>query len=122
MLGWSNIIIILAMGLLFPIKQLALTRQFRSKIVPIYRKMRIIHPWLGIAAICIGLTHGSMALGGLAMHTGLLLVMTLVLTGLIALAGPNIPFLKYRWRDIHIIISLLVVIALLIHMFWRGLI
>ena len=121
-LGYLNLILILVMTSMYVVKQLAMTRG-RSKIwAPIYQRMRKIHPALGIVVISIGMIHGSLALGTLRMHTGLLLVMTLVLAGLVALAGSSFPYLKSRWREAHRSSTLFVFIALMIHMFWRNLI
>lgn len=113
LLGWLNVILVLLMGSIFPIKERMKTNK---KLIPVYRKARVIHPITGVAMIVIGLIHGTMALGRIRLHSGTLILIVLVLMALVAFAGPRVKALKKNWRLIHRMLGLLVFVLVLAHL------
>lgn len=120
-LGWLNLVIFLLMGTIYPIKK-RMEKKRDQKSIQVYRKARVIHPILGSFIILIGFVHGYMQLGRLRLHTGTLLIGYLLLMGLVAILGPRIRFLRKRWRVIHRSMGIPLVLLLLVHLFYNGLI
>ncbi|WP_026477166.1 hypothetical protein [Alkaliphilus transvaalensis] len=118
-MGWLNLLLILIMASISPLKKLG-TKNIKAR--KCYQKMRAIHPIMGILIIIIGLLHGYLALGTIKLHTGSLIVINLVLLALIAIIGPKVKQLRRRWRDIHKGLGFLLVVFLILHLFWRSLI
>lgn len=120
-LGWINLALITAMGLIYPLRMTYLKTKDK-KLLSFYKKMRVIHPLMGGAIITIGLIHGYMSLGTIRLHTGLLIVIVLAIMGAIALLGPRTTFLKKNWRVVHRFMGLLLWSSILLHLFYRSLI
>ena len=127
-LGWINLLLVLLMGSIYPIKKAAtakLQRVGKEKVkgsMLLYQKMRIIHPILGILIVGIGLVHGYLALGTIRLHTGLLVVIWIMLMGSVAIFGPRMKVLRKKWRNLHREMGLVLLIFVIIHLFWRSLI
>lgn len=118
-LGWLNFTLLLGLALLMPLKMLAADQR---AIRPFYNTAGRTHPWIGCLLIISGLMHGYLALGGLRPHTGLVLVTVVTLNGAVAAFGPQIKGIRPCWRRLHRGLGLLALGALVIHLFWRGLI
>ena len=112
-LGWLNVILVVLMGSIYPIKEKMKTNK---KLIPIYRKMRIIHPIVGVSMIVVGLIHGWMALGQIRLHSGLLILLALIAMALTALAGQKIKAFRKGWRKVHRALGLLVFLLVLAHL------
>lgn len=120
-LGWINVALITAMGLIYPLRMNYLKTK-NKKLLAVYQKMRIIHPITGGMIIALGLIHGYMSLGTIRLHTGLLIVIVLVIMAAIALLGPRTKFLKKNWRVVHRYMGLVLWSSILLHLFFRSLI
>ena len=96
-LGWLNIGLIALMFALFPIKRSYLKYR-KSSYLKVYRKVRVFHPLLGLIIIIIGLVHGFLALGTIKLHTGTLVLISIITMGLISTLGrKKIVFTKTRF-------------------------
>jgi len=121
-LGWINLFLVLLMGSIYPLKRAATAKLHRvgkekaRGSMEVYQKMRIIHPVLGAFIIGIGLVHGYLALGTLRLHTGLLVVMWLMLMGGVAIFGPKMKVLRKKWRNLHRGMGLVLLILVIIHL------
>ncbi|SMP40457.1 hypothetical protein [Anoxynatronum buryatiense] len=113
MMGWVNVVLVVLMGAIYPLKQ---KMKSNKKLIPIYRVVRVAHPVVGVVMILIGLLHGAMVLGQLRLHSGSLVLMTLILMALVALAGNKLAVFRKTWRPIHRILGLLLVVLLLAHL------
>lgn len=120
-LGWINLALITAMGLIYPLRMRYLKTKDKT-LLALYKKMRIIHPVTGGLVIAIGLIHGYMSLGTLRIHTGLLIVIVLMMMAAVALLGPRTELLKRSWRVIHRYMGVLLWSSILLHLFFRSLI
>lgn len=88
----------------------------------IYNIIRKTHPILGSLIVLIGLYHGWIAFGRFPLHTGTLVLGTIILMGLVALLGPKIKGLRKSWRSIHRGLGFLLFLLVIIHIYWRNLI
>lgn len=120
-LGWINLALITAMGLIYPLRMTYLKTKDK-KLLSLYKTMRVIHPLTGGVIILIGLIHGYMSLGTIRLHTGLLIVIVLLFMAGIALLGPRTKLLKKNWRVVHRFMGLLLWSSILLHLFYRSLI
>lgn len=120
-LGWINLALITAMGLIYPLRMRYLATKDKT-LLALYQKMRIIHPVTGGLVIAVGLIHGYLSLGTLRLHTGLLIVFVLAAMGVIALSGPRTKLLRRNWRIIHRYMGILLWSSVLLHIFLRNLI
>ena len=120
-LGWINIALITVMGLIYPLRMTYLKKKDK-RLLAIYQKMRIIHPLTGGMIIVLGLIHGYMSLGTIRLHTGLLIVIVLIIMGAIALLGPRTKMLKRSWRVVHRYMGLALWSSILLHLFFRSII
>ena len=112
-MGWVNAIAAVLMGFIYPIR---LKMQTNRWLIPVYRTARLIHPAVGMAMILVALLHGSMALGQLRLHSGLVIVILLILMALTALAGRQIGVLKNRWRSVHRTLGIVMLVSLAAHL------
>lgn len=112
-MGWVNVVLVVFMGAIYPLKQKMKTNK---KLIPVYRVMRVVHPAVGAAMILIGLLHGSMVLGQLRLHSGSLVVLTLIVMALVAVAGNKLAAFRKIWRPIHRGLGMVLVVLLLAHL------
>lgn len=112
-LGWLNVILVVLMGSIYPVKEKMKTNK---KLMPLYRKMRVIHPVVGVIMIVIGLVHGFMVLGEIRLHSGLLIVIILIIMALTALAGQKVKAFRKGWRKVHRTLGVLVFLLVLAHL------
>lgn len=122
--GWTNIVLVLIMGSIFPVKKIYLkklkeegkekSRNWRR----FYQFLRKTHPALGFVILAIGFYHGSQAFSLTAWHTGTLLLYTILLSAVVALAGPRLKPFKKQWRTLHRRLGVLVFVFAVIHVFW----
>ncbi len=112
-LGWLNVVLVVFMGSIFPVKEKMKTNK---KLMPIYRKMRIIHPVVGVLMILVGLIHGTMVLGQIRLHSGYLIVLALIAMALTALTGQKIKAFRKGWRKVHRTLGVLVFLLVLAHL------
>ena len=112
-LGWLNVILVVLMGSIYPVKEKMKTNK---KLIPLYRKMRIIHPVVGVLMILVGLIHGTMALGQIRLHSGSLILLALIAMALTALAGQKIKAFRKGWRKVHRTLGVLVFLLVLAHL------
>ncbi|SCY33337.1 hypothetical protein [Alkaliphilus peptidifermentans] len=114
LLGWINIFLILTMAMIYPIK-MQYQRTRNKDLLAVYKRVKIAHPFVGGAIIIIAFVHGYLQLGTLRMHSGLYVLITIALMGIIALIGPRIKVLRKRWRSIHRLLFLPLIILILLH-------
>ena len=125
-IGWINIILILAMLSIYPIKKinLHLIKQ-KSSLKDTFRKFyRFIikaHPIVGIIIILLGLYHGYNAYSLTAFYSGTILLYWIVLMGIVAIIGQKISFLKKQWRIYHRIMGFLALVFSFIHIYYPNL-
>jgi len=120
-LGWLNIGLIILMGTIYPIKKIYLKNKSHG-VFSIYRKTRLLHPILGLIIVVIGLTHGYLALGTLRLHTGSLLVTTIIVMGCVTSLGRKQLLFKKSWIKIHRSLVPILFIFIILHIFFRSLI
>ena len=126
--GWINIILIMVMASIYPIKQMYMKKyKLEGKesaigLSKLYNFSRKAHPILGIIILFIGTIHGSMAYSLTVIHTGTILLYSIYLTGIIALIGQKFKPFKKHWRLAHRVLGLLVIVLAVIHVFWRNII
>ena len=120
-LGWINLVLILFMGSIFPIKKMY-QKHKTKKLLDLYKTIRKIHPFMGLTIIIIGIIHGYMQLNTIRIHTGTLILLMVILMGSVALLGPRIKILKRNWRFIHRNMGFLLLGTLVIHLFFNSLI
>ncbi|MDW7672370.1 MAG: hypothetical protein SCK57_07760 [Bacillota bacterium] len=114
-MGWVNVILVVLMGSIYPIKEKMKTNK---KLIPVYRKVRVIHPIVGILMIVGALIHGTMALGRIRLHSGTLIVVVLIIMALVAFSGPRVKAFKKNWRTVHRSLGVLVFVLVLAHLIW----
>lgn len=120
-LGWLNIGLILLMGTIYPMKKLYLNKRKKSLLL-LYRKAKFYHPILGFIIVIIGLIHGYTALGTIRLHTGIFILFTVILMGCITALGRKKLLFKKKWLAIHSNLSLLLLLFIIIHIFFRNII
>ncbi len=127
-MGWLNLVLVLIMASIYPIKRAATAKPHgpgkgnNGRSMALYKRMRLLHPLLGGLIIVLGLIHGYLALGTIRPHTGLLVVITIILMGAIAIFGPKMKVLRKKWRNLHRGMGLILLIFVVLHLFWRNLI
>ena len=127
-IGWVNIVLIVIMGSIFPVKKMYLKKMKvegkgkAENLGKLYRFSRKAHPILGLGIVALGFYHGFQAFSLTVLHTGTLLLYTLVLMAIVALAGPRIKALKKHWRLVHRSLGGVVYVLALLHIFLRNLI
>ncbi|NBG86968.1 hypothetical protein [Isachenkonia alkalipeptolytica] len=126
-IGWVNIALIVIMGSIYPIKQVYLKKfkeQGKEKAQNwgrLYQFARKAHPATGLIILAIGFYHGYQAFSLTVWHTGTLLLYTLLLMAVVALAGPRIKAFKKHWRKVHRSLGGVVYVLAILHIFWRNL-
>ncbi len=122
--GWTNIVLIVIMGSIFPIKTLYVKKQKEQGKEKaqnwrrLYQFSRKAHPIIGFVILAIGFYHGSQAFSLTTWHTGTLLLYTVLLMALIALIGPRVKAFKKHWRRVHRWVGVLVFVFAAMHVFW----
>ncbi|KAB3531549.1 hypothetical protein [Alkaliphilus serpentinus] len=120
-LGWMIVSLIFLTGLIYPIKQYY-SKSKNKKLLAIYKKLRIIHPLLGVTIILLGSIHGYLALGTFRLHTGTIVLAILVIMAIIPISGQKIQKLKRHWRPYHRYLSIILWISIIIHILFRNII
>lgn len=80
--------------------------------------LRSLHKPLGLAVMILGIVHGYMALGGLRLHTGTLLYISILITGILGGA-----FYRLKKRPLfiwHKRMAALSVVLFLLHYFFPS--
>ena len=127
-IGWINIGLIVIMGSIFPVKKMFLKKmktegkEKAEKLGKLYRFSRKAHPILGLGILALGFYHGFQAFSLTVLHTGTLLLYTLLLMAIVALVGSRIKPFKKHWRLVHRSLGGVVYVLALMHIFWRNLI
>jgi len=120
-LGWLNLALVFLMILIYPIKRLYLDKR-KPKLLKLYKAARYYHPLLGFIIVLIGLTHGYLAIGSIRLHTGTLVVLTVILMGCITVLGRRKLLFQRNWRKIHVYLVPLLFIFIFVHIFFRNII
>ena len=120
-LGWVNIGLIILMGTIYPIKKIYI-RSKSQRLLNVYRKVRLLHPILGLIVVTIGLIHGYLALGTLRLHTGSLLLTAIIVMGCVTSFGRRQIIFKKNWIMIHRNLVPILFVLIIIHVFFRSLI
>lgn len=131
-LGWLNVILLILVAQIYTLKKIMIainTSESKIKdiiaVVPwqkIYKFWRMLHPFMGLLTLVIGSYHGYLALGGLRLHTGSLVLTNLFLLAIVGGILFKSISLKNRMRFIHRSLALLLIATFLIHYFWPALI
>lgn len=115
-LGWFNFtLIIFNFSLFFARrfnKHLLTNRSFFMRDVS--RFLSSLHPITGIVVVITGIIHGYLALGSIRLHSGLILWLTIVITGILAGWGKKLR-IRY-WVARHRLASLLIIVSLILHL------
>lgn len=113
-------ILLLVFLLVFPVLIEANKRHYKGKSKALNQsilKMRKVHPFVGSALVLSGALHGYLKLGGqLRFHTGSVVLLVLILTGIMGFAYKKTK--KRAMALVHRSLGILVVLALLWHYFW----
>lgn len=120
-LGWIIVSLVFIMGGIYPVK-LYYSKTKDKNLLKAYKKLRVLHPILGIVIIILGSIHGFLALGTIRLHTGTIVLSLIIIMALISLLGQRINKFKGSWRPYHRYVSLILWIAIFIHIFYRNLI
>lgn len=119
-IGWINIILILFMIAIYPIKYLYLKSIRESKTNYYFKKayniFKRFHPIIGLIIIIFGLYHGYKLYSLTIIYTGTILLYSIFLNGFIALIGQKLKMMKKHWRKAHRIMALFIVIFALLHL------
>ena len=127
-MGWMNLVLVVVMGIIYPVKKYATAmlqkvgKEKSKGSMKLYQLIRQIHPILGTIIVLLGLLHGYLAIGTMRLHTGLLIVIMIMLMGIVAIFGPKLKVLRKKWRTLHRSMGLFLFIFVIIHLFWRNLI
>lgn len=126
-IGWVNAVLIIFMVSIYPLKLIYLkksktSRGEREKWKYAYTTLRKLHPRLGAIIFLFGIYHGSQAFSLTVVHTGTLLLYSVLLMGIIAIFGQRIRVFRKHWRLAHRIVDGAVLTMLAIHIFNRNLI
>lgn len=119
-LGWLNVIILGV--ILSPYVLSFLNRKFFKTQNNVFKNtvkvLRRLHKPLGLAIAVLAIVHGYLALGGLRLHTGSLLYLSIFIT---ALLGGSFYKLKkralFKW---HKRMALLSFLLLILHLFYPS--
>ncbi|MCC5911053.1 MAG: hypothetical protein JJT76_11520 [Clostridiaceae bacterium] len=127
-IGWMNVILIVMMGFIYPLKTIYLKKiktegkEAAKAYGSIYKIMRRVHPALGVVIILIGIFHGVQAYTLFTLHTGTILLYTLVVMAIVAIVGPKTKSFKKHWRVIHRVLGIVVFVLMIVHVYWRNII
>jgi hypothetical protein len=86
-----------------------------------YKILRKIHPAFASAAIILGSYHGYLMLGGFRIHTGTLIIISLIYMLLTFLSGKT-KSLRTKWRTFHKAGGIVTVAAIFVHYFFPWII
>ena len=112
-LGWINALSALLMGGIYPIKKRTASNQ---ALIPLYRVVRKLHPLIGSLMVVIGGYHGYLMLGeNLRIHSGTLVWLVLILMGAAAMIGQAVKPLQKKWRPLHRILGVIMLLLLVAH-------
>lgn len=120
-LGWLNLVLIIFMVLIYPLKRMYLKKR-KPELLALYKSARNYHPLLGFTIILIGLIHGFMALGTIRLHTGTLVLFTVILMGCITTFGRKKVLFSKTWLKLHKTLIPLLFVFIIIHIFFRNII
>jgi len=126
-IGWINIVFIVVMGSIYPIKQTYLKKmkeEGKEKAEPLgklYRFSRKAHPALGVIILILGFYHGYQAFSLTVLHTGTVLLYLILAMGIVAIAGQKVKAFRKHWRTVHRTMGGFVFLFAVIHVFWRNL-
>lgn len=112
-LGWINVILLLFMASMFPIKSVL---KKKKSMVSLYRFFRKLHPIIGVSIVLIGMIHGYLALGGVRLHSGSILLLSIALSGGIIYSKGKINYMKHNWRRIHRTLGFVIIALLILHL------
>ncbi|WP_051188407.1 hypothetical protein [Proteocatella sphenisci] len=119
-LGWLNAVLLTLMVMPFALIR-ANKMIFKGKnknIQSLTRMLRKIHKQMGFVLVVTGIVHGYLALGGLRLHTGTLLYLSLLLTGTMGL----LFYLKKKkiFLQLHRYFAALVIMLLALHLIFPS--
>ena len=120
-LGWLNLVLIIFMVLIYPLKRMYLKKR-KPELLALYKSARNYHPLLGFTIVLIGLIHGFMALGTIRLHTGTLVLFTVILMGCITTFGRKKVLFSKTWLKLHKTLIPLLFVFIIIHIFFRNII
>lgn len=97
--GWANIVFIVIMASIYPIKQAYMSMYKKDKektkaLAQIYAFSRKAHPILGALIILLGFYHGSQAFSLIVLHTGTVLLYSILLMAIVAMLGQKVKRFK----------------------------
>ncbi|TYQ16325.1 UNVERIFIED_CONTAM: hypothetical protein Cloal_2854 [Acetivibrio alkalicellulosi] len=124
--GWINIFLIIIMGSIYPIKhKYMLTYKNEGKekakaLGQLYRFSRKVHPVTGVLILLLGFYHGSQAYSLTVLHTGTILLYSILLMAIVALVGQKVRAFNKHWRIVHRGIGIFVFLFAVLHIFWRN--
>lgn len=127
-IGWINAFLIATMASIYPIKVTYLKKvkkegkEKSGKWKSRYQLIKKLHPRLGLGILVLGFYHGTQAFSLAVLHTGTLLLYTVLLMAIIAISGPRIKLFKKNWRIFHRAIGGIAILFLALHIFNRNLI
>lgn len=119
-LGWINIGIIVIITSPFWLKRIN-KHIFNNNrdINKVVKGLRKLHKPLGISLVLLGIIHGYLALGAIKLHTGIILLLSIMIT--VTLGG---IFYRKKYKVVfqwHKRMALIAVILVLIHLIFPGL-
>jgi predicted ferric reductase len=115
------VLLVVLAGLLFTLRRVN-KYGFSNKntiLRKIVKPLSKLHPFVGVTLLISAYIHGELALGSVfRIHTGPLAWWILLLMMLVALIGKK--FRIKRWLKIHRILAILMIVAVLLHLFVRN--
>jgi predicted heme/steroid binding protein len=120
-LGLTNIVLAGIAGSLFLFRRINkyVWANKNERIKKLLKPLSKIHPYIGMTLVVTAFIHGTLALGTLfRVHTGPLAWLILVLMMVVALLGKKHKI--KNWVQVHRSLAILLVIAILIHLFARN--
>lgn len=126
--GWINLWLIVIMGSIYPIKHNYM-RKYKNEgkekaktIGQFYQFTRKAHPVTGFIILLLGVYHGSQAYSLFILHTGTVLLYSILIMAIIAIVGQKFRVFQKHWRVVHRGIGILVFLFAVLHVFWRNII
>jgi hypothetical protein len=121
-IGWLNVILLCISLLPFLLRRFRkyILKKPSKKLNALLRPLSKIHPFIGVTLMVMGFLHGYMALRSFRLHTGYITWFLVIVLFSIRIWG-NLSKNRY-WLVLHRAVALLLVIALMIHIFARNLI
>lgn len=119
-LGWLNLFLILLTSLIYPIKKVYFKNR-KSGLLKIFKVARQLHPLLGFIIVLIGLIHGCLALGSIRLHTGYLILYTIIIMGCITTLGRKGKTFNNTWLSLHRAFVPFLFLFIFVHLFFRNL-